>query len=67
MISNVPNALEIMNRRFVDQPVQRGLQNKTFHKNRDCDLGGNEVIQLKLLKSESTKRQPQGLSHLPWY
>ncbi|XP_028404271.1 uncharacterized protein LOC114526926 [Dendronephthya gigantea] len=56
LIGNVPNTLKTMNRFFVDEPVQLDSHQKTFRKDQDCDLGENEVIQFKLLKSDSSKR-----------
>ncbi|XP_028404166.1 uncharacterized protein LOC114526839 [Dendronephthya gigantea] len=56
IIDNVRNALKIINERFVDQPVQLGSHQKTFHKNRNCSFRENEIIQFKLVKSDSSKR-----------
>ena len=55
LIDNRPNALKIVNRRFVDQPVQLGSHQKKILKGQDCNLGENETIQFKHLKSESSK------------
>ena len=56
VVDNLPNALQIMNRKFVDQPVQLGSHRKEFFYGQDCDLGENDVIQFKHLKSDSSKR-----------
>ncbi|XP_028404251.1 uncharacterized protein LOC114526908 [Dendronephthya gigantea] len=56
LIDNVLKALKIMNRRFVDQPVQLGSHQKKILKNQNCCLRENEVTQFKHLKSDSSKR-----------
>ncbi|XP_028404370.1 uncharacterized protein LOC114527009 [Dendronephthya gigantea] len=53
---NLQHVVKILNRKFVDQPVQLDSHEKIFSKNENCSFRENEVIQFKLLKSVSSKR-----------
>ncbi|XP_028404233.1 uncharacterized protein LOC114526898 [Dendronephthya gigantea] len=55
LIRNIPDSLELINTRCVE-PVELGSHQKTFLKGQDCGFVENEVIQFKLLKSDSSKR-----------
>ena len=47
---------DIINRKVVPEPVQRGSHCKIFFKDKNCNLQDSKCVQLKHLKSDQSKR-----------
>ena len=47
---------DIINRKFIPEPVQLGSHNKIFRRDRNCDIYESKTVQFKYLEAHATKR-----------